>query len=105
MTRLDRREDVLVIHTYLVDAELPFLCGKQTLESWNFKIDSREKILEIQTRSDQDCSTKLIKVIDTTGGHYSHSGNVSNPSYKYINKSTINIYHHLKFIYMVTNGN
>ena len=70
MTRLDGREDVLVIHTYLVDAELPFLCGKQTLESWNFKIDSREKILEIQTRSDQDCSRKLIKMIDTAGSHY-----------------------------------
>ena len=33
VTRLDGREDVLVIHAYLVDAELPFLCGKQNLES------------------------------------------------------------------------
>ena len=70
VTRLDGREDVLVIQTYLVDAEVPFLCGKQTLESWNFKIDGREKVLEIQTRSDQDCSRKLIRMIDTVGSHY-----------------------------------
>ena len=56
VTRLDGREDVLVIQTYLVDAEVPFLCGKQTIESWNFKIDGREKVLEIQIRPDQDCS-------------------------------------------------
>ena len=29
--RLDGREDVLTIQTYLVDAEIPFLCGKRTL--------------------------------------------------------------------------
>ena len=39
VTRLDGKEDVLVIQTYLIDAEVPFLYGKQTLESWNFKID------------------------------------------------------------------
>ena len=70
VTRLDGKEDVLVIHTYLVNAEVPFICGKQILESWNFKIDSREKILEIQTKSDQDCSRKLIKIMDVIGGHY-----------------------------------
>ena len=70
ITRLDGREDVLVIQTYLVDAEVPFLCGKQTMESWNFRIDGKEKILEIETKSDQECSRKLIKMIDTVGGHY-----------------------------------
>ena len=30
VTRLDRKEDVLTLQTYLVDAEVPFLCGKQT---------------------------------------------------------------------------
>ena len=34
MTRLDGKEDVLTVQTYLVDPEVPFLCGKQTLESW-----------------------------------------------------------------------
>ena len=47
VTRLDGKEDVLTVQTYLVDAEVPFLCGKQTLEFWNFKIDRSEKILEI----------------------------------------------------------
>ena len=70
VTRLDGKEDVLVIQTYLVDAEVPFLYGKQTLESWNFKIDEREKILEIQMKSDQDFSKKLIRMVNTTGGHY-----------------------------------
>merc|ERR1712082_63195 len=44
VTRLDGKEDILTVQTYLVDAEVPFLCGKQTLESWNFKIDGNEKI-------------------------------------------------------------
>ena len=33
VTRMDGKEDVLKVQTYLVDAEVPFLCGKQTLES------------------------------------------------------------------------
>ena len=45
VTRIDRKEDVLTVQTYLVDAEVPFLCGKQTLETWNFKIDGQEKNL------------------------------------------------------------
>ena len=39
ISRLDGKEDVLVVQTYLVNAEVPFLCSKHTLESWNFKID------------------------------------------------------------------
>ena len=48
--RLDGGEDVLHVQTYLVDAEVPFLCGKPALESSNFKIDGNEKILEIQVK-------------------------------------------------------
>ena len=55
---------------YLVDAEVPFLCEKQTLESWSFKIDRKNKVLEIKTRADQDGATKFIKIVDTSGGHY-----------------------------------
>ena len=54
ITRMDRKEDVLTVQTYLVDAEVTFLCGKQTLESWNFKIDGQEKILEIHIRTLQE---------------------------------------------------
>ena len=45
VSRLDGSEDVLVIQTYLIDAEVSVLCGKQTLESWKFKIDGVEKNL------------------------------------------------------------
>ena len=70
VTKMDGREDVLTVQTYLVDAEVPFLCGKQTLESWNLKIDSREKILEIHMNNYQDTDKRHIKMIDTTGRHY-----------------------------------
>ena len=49
ITRLDGREDVLTSQTCLVDAEVPFLCGKRTLEGWNFRIDRRDKILDIES--------------------------------------------------------
>ena len=58
MTRMDGKEDVLIVQTYLVDSEVPFLCGKQTLETWNFKIDGQEKILEIQMKLGQDNDKK-----------------------------------------------
>ena len=67
---MDGKEDVLTVQTYLVDAEVPFLCGKQTLETWNFRIDGQKKILEIHLKTGQDTSQKLIKMEDTTGGHY-----------------------------------
>ena len=37
ITRMDGKEDVLTIQTYLVDAEVPFLYGKKTLEIGIFK--------------------------------------------------------------------
>ena len=70
VTRIDNTDDVLIVKTYLVDAEVPFLCGKQTLESWNFKIDGQEKILEIQMKTGEDNGRKYIKMEDTVEGHY-----------------------------------
>ena len=70
VTRLDGREDVLVIQTYIIDAEVPFLCGKKTLESWNFNISGIEKILEIKIKSEEDSSKKLLKMVGTAGGYY-----------------------------------
>ena len=69
VTRMDGKEDILIVQTYLVDAEVPFLCGKQTLETWNFKIDGQEKILEIQMKTGQDNGRKLLKMEETAGGH------------------------------------
>ena len=68
VTRLDEKEDIQVIKTYLVDAEVPFLCSKRTLEMWNFKINGKEKILEIESKTDR--SQKKLKRSDTVGVHY-----------------------------------
>ena len=68
MTRRDSKEDVLNVPTYLVDAEVPFLCGKKTLEDWNFYINSPDKTLEISSLTD---GTRIqLQMIDTQGGHY-----------------------------------
>ena len=68
--RMDGREDVLSVQTYLVDAEVPFLCGKQTLESWNFNIYDPEKMLEIHMKNSDDQGKKFLRMEDTAGGHY-----------------------------------
>ena len=68
ITRLDGREDVLAVQTYLVDADILFLCGKQTLQNWNFKIDGKENILEIQSKIDS--AMMKIMMVYTSGGHY-----------------------------------
>ena len=61
---------VLTLQTYLVDAEVLFLCGRQTLESYNFKINGKEMILEIHMKTGQDNGKKLIRMIGTAGEHY-----------------------------------
>ena len=70
LTRMDGKKDVLKVQTYLVDAEVPFLCGKQTLESWNFNIYGPQKMLEIHMKNGEEHSKKLLKMEDTAGGHY-----------------------------------
>ena len=68
ITRKDGKEDVLTVPTYLVDAEVPFLCGKRTLEDWNFQISSTDKTLEITALTD---GTRIqIQMIDTQDGYY-----------------------------------
>ena len=68
IVRKDGKEDVLTVPTYLVDTEVPFLCGKKTLEDWNFQISGRDKILEITSLTDG--ARVQIQMIDTQGGHY-----------------------------------
>ena len=52
IVRKDGQEDVLTVPTYLVDAEVPFLCGKKTLEDWNLQISGRDEILKITFLTD-----------------------------------------------------
>ena len=68
VTRRDGREDVLNVPTYLVDAEVPFLCGKKTLEDWKFQLNGQNKSLEVSSLTD---GTKIqLEMVDTQGGHY-----------------------------------
>ena len=41
--RLDGKEYVLKVFTYLMDADVPFLCGKREMvERWKSKIDTKK---------------------------------------------------------------
>merc|ERR1711873_378900 len=64
--RMDGKEDVLTVFTYLVDADVPFLCGKRTMvEKLNSKIDTKNMVLETEI----DGIRKDFKLIETAGNH------------------------------------
>merc|ERR1711873_58916 len=64
--RMDGKEDVLKVFTYLVDADVPFLCGKRTMvEKLNSKIDTKNMVLETEI----DGIRKDFKLIETAGNH------------------------------------
>merc|ERR1712240_293130 len=64
--RMDGKEDVLRVFTYLVDADVPFLCGKRTMvERWNSKIDTKNMVLETEI----DGIKKDLRLIETAGNH------------------------------------
>ena len=51
--------------TNLVEADVPFLCGKRTIENWNSKIDTKNKVLE----TEMDGEKKTFRMINTGGNH------------------------------------
>ena len=58
----------MTVLMYLVDVEVPFLCGKKTLEDWNFQLNGQHKALEVSSLTD---GTRIqLEMIDTQGGHY-----------------------------------
>merc|ERR1712243_421505 len=64
--RMDGKEDVLRVFTYLVDEDVPFLCGKRTMvEKWNSKIDTKNMVLETEI----DGTRKDFKLLETAGNH------------------------------------
>ena len=64
--RMDGKEDVLRVFTYLVDVDVPFLCGKRTMvEKWNSKIDTKNMVLETEI----DGARKDLKLVETAGNH------------------------------------
>merc|ERR1711873_64648 len=63
---MDGKEDVLNVFTYLVDADVSFLCGKMTMvERWNSKIDTKNMVLEMEI----DGIKKDFRLIETAGNH------------------------------------
>merc|ERR1712240_48972 len=64
--RLDGKEEVLQVFTYLIDADVPFLCGKQELKDrWKSKIDTKNMVLECKI----DGERKKFRMIGTGGNH------------------------------------
>ena len=63
--RLDGKDDVLRVFTYLEEADVPFLFGKRTIEGWNSKIDIKKKVLE----TEMDGEKKTFRMIDTRENH------------------------------------
>ena len=66
VSAMDGREEVLRLHAYIVDAEIPFLCGKRTLEGWNAKVDTQNEILETEL----DGKRRDFRMITTESNHY-----------------------------------
>merc|ERR1712112_668831 len=64
--RMDGKDDVLKVFAYLVEADVPFLCGKRTLDNWNSKVDTTNKVLETMI----DGEKKNFRIIDTGSNHY-----------------------------------
>ena len=65
VSTLDGREDVLRVNTYLVDADIPFLCGKSELTEWKSKIDTENEILETKI----DGRRQNFRMVGTSGNH------------------------------------
>merc|ERR1712240_204119 len=64
--RMDGKEDMLKVFTYLVDVDVLFLCGKRTMvEKWNSKIDTKNMVLETEI----DGERKDFKLIERAGNH------------------------------------
>ena len=63
---MDGKDDVLKVYTYLVEADVPFLCGKRTLEKWNSKLDMKNKVLETTIEGER----KDFRMLNTGSNHF-----------------------------------
>jgi len=64
--RLDGKEDVLKVFTYLVDTDVPFLCGKREIvEKLKSKIDTKNMVIETEIEGKR----KDFRLIETGGNH------------------------------------
>ena len=63
---LDGKEDVLQVFTYLVDADIPFLCGKSELkDKWKSKIDTENNVFETKLHGRR----RDFRIVGTSGNH------------------------------------
>merc|ERR1712115_17073 len=63
---LDGKEDVLQVFTYLVNADIPFLCGKSELkDKWKSKIDTENNVLETKLNGRRI----YFRIVETSGNH------------------------------------
>ena len=54
------------VFTYLVDADVPFLCGKREMvEKWKSKIDTKNMVIETEIEGKR----KDFRLIETGGNH------------------------------------
>jgi len=64
---LDGREEEFQILTYLVETDIPLLCGARELKGrWKSKIDTEKDFIEIKL---EDGKTKHFKIIEPIGEH------------------------------------
>merc|ERR1712240_418911 len=62
----DSKKETLKVQTYIVEADLPFLCGKSELQDqWKSKINTESNILEVKINGQR----KEFKMIGTVGNH------------------------------------
>ena len=54
------------VQSYLVDADIRFLCRNRTLELWQSKVDTKKRILEAEI----DSKHRDFNIMITTGSHY-----------------------------------
>ena len=64
--QVDGTNEAILVKTYILEAEVPFLCGKQILEMWEAKLDMKKKILETSI----DGHHRQFEMVNMSGNHY-----------------------------------
>ena len=58
--------ELFTTFVYLVEADVPFLCGKRTLESWDAKLDTKNRIMETKIEGEK----RNFRMINTGSDHF-----------------------------------
>ena len=63
---MDGKEEVLRVVAYVVDADVPLLLGKKTMEGWKSKLDTVNKVLE----TEMEGKRKNFRMMDIGSNHF-----------------------------------